>query len=134
MRKNFDIALRGHHLMLLYMYCFWGGPSKVWMLIALHYGYGVEHAGDIVRKLEKIWQSYARIKIIDNLDDVCSTCKIKKADCDSRKKAERDAKIAEYVGLKVGMVYSARYILRKLKKLKRYNFSRFYRRQSLLEK
>lgn len=134
MRKKFDVALRGHHLMLLYMFCFWGGPSKVWSLMALYYGYGVKHAEDVLKGLEKILRPNTRIKITDNLDDVCSTCRIKKVDCNSRKKAERDTRIAEYAGLEVGRVYSVRQILRKLKKLKRYNFSRFYRRQSLLEK
>ena len=130
MRKNFDIALRGHHLMALYIYLFWGGPGKILDLMAIKYGYGFKHALYAMKKFKAIYRSNLRIKIIDTLDDMCGVCKFKSnKECKSQKKAIRDTKIAQYIGLQIGNIYTSQQIIRKLRRLSKYNFSRFYRKQ-----
>jgi hypothetical protein len=126
MKKAYNVVLRGHHLMVLYIFLFLGGEAKLWELMYFRYSYGEKHTQHTIKILRKIKRSNTKIKIIDTLDDICGECEQERPECKSLKKAKRDARIAEYVGLKFGRIYTSRYIIRKLKVLDKKAFLKFY--------
>lgn len=126
MKKDYSVALRGHHLMLLYIFLFSGGAARIWEFLFFRYGYGEKHAQHAVRVLKKIKRSNTKTKITDVLDAICEKCKLEKPKCRNPKKTGKDVAIAKYVGLKIGNIYTSKYIIRKLKVLDEKEFIEFY--------
>ncbi len=114
MFKEYDIILRGHHLVMLYHYCFLGGESYVRENM-LSEGYGEEHTEHVVEIFRRIKKSdKLKIIIVDMPDDICEKCRRKKVKCYS---ALDDLSVITYVGLRVCKVYTSKYILKKLERV-----------------
>lgn len=124
MDKGCDIVLRGHHLRLLFDYCFLVGGEKHIRYNMLSTGYGEEHTNytiSIFKKITKITElDNVRIKILaDSLDDICEKCcrikhKFKLKLCNSD---GDDLRTIADIGLRVDEVYTSKHILEKLKTL-----------------
>ena len=75
------IYLRGHHLRLLYGYTIakkshfsLENKKKSIVLAAIGDGHGEAHGLHIINVLENALNPYAKIKIVDTIDDICQTC------------------------------------------------------------
>ena len=122
MKKDYQVALRGHHLRLLYTFHFYQNGGD-WIRTSLTVNYSKRHAENTLKTLRKITNSNIKVKIVETIDDICKTCKKKKkkecrqfipygisATCDDRG-------TAHYYGFKINRKkpYTAQYILRRLK-------------------
>lgn len=125
MDRDCDVVLRGHHLRLLYDYCFlFNGDythGENYIRYNLSSGYGEEHTNYTISILKKIAESdNIRIKLVlDVLDDICEKCRRKKHKfklelCNSN---GGDLRAIADIGLRADEVYTSKHILEKLKML-----------------
>ena len=122
--KYYDIFLRGHHLRLLYGFCFAGRKDSIRNTAIKDHN--ERHANNVIAILSKIAESKVKIKITDTLDDICQSCNMK-----NRKICKEfiphdisavadDRGTAHYYGLKINKIYIVAHILRQLKKVGRW--------------
>lgn len=121
MKKDYDVALRGHHLRLLNSFYFFGNKGIIWNVTATEHG--KKHADNTIKTLERIASSNIRVKIIDTIDDICKTCNEKR----TRKckefipygisAAASDRETVHCYKLKLNRVYTSIFLLKRLKKM-----------------
>jgi len=117
------ISLRGHHLRLLYGFIF--ERTERWIRIAATKEHSELQANNTITVLRKIAEAKVRVKIIDTIDAVCMTCDKKRTRMCRQfirydiSAASDDRVTAYHYGLKIGRVYTAKHILRKLKEIGR---------------
>lgn len=107
------IYLRGHHLLVLSCYFKVGEKS----FKDNHTEYGEE----FIKNSLEIYQTIinhpkVRVKIIDNIDDICRACKRQNSIlCRNAEIIAYDKVGASFFGLKIGKIYPAAIIMGKIK-------------------
>ncbi len=111
MKKDHDIALRGHHLKLVFSFHFMKNyEKKIWETTACNHG--EKQADNFINILKKITGSDIKIKIIATVDDICKTCDEKETE--SCIGVGNDIDVAIYYGFSINEIYSSSYILSRL--------------------
>lgn len=115
MKKDHDIALRGHHLLLLHgAFGFW--RRIILRLDMLRDGYGIRHVIYTINVLKKITKFDIRVKMVDNLDDdICKICRKRNSECTKDAAGEIEAVMIQGLGFKVGKIYSSKYLCKKIR-------------------
>jgi len=115
LKKDHDIALRGHHLLLLYgAFGFW--RRIILRLDMLRDGYGIRHVIYTINVLKKITKFDIRVKMVDNLDDdICKICRKRNSECTKDAAGEIEAVMIQGLGFKVGKIYSSKYLCKKIR-------------------
>lgn len=115
MVKDYDIALRGHHLMLLHRLYFLDGENTI-RLSMRKKKYSKEFINFIISFLKEITEPDSQIKISSGtLDDICRRCNQKNKARKGCYSNGNDFKVIMNVGLRENEIYSSEYILEKLK-------------------
>lgn len=121
MKKNYDVALRGHHLRLVYSFYFLGNKGIIWNVANTEHG--KKHADNAIETLERIASSNVRVKIIDTIDDICETCKEKRTKkCKEfipygESAAASDRGAIYLYKLRCNRPYTSKFLLKRLKKM-----------------
>lgn len=132
------IKLRGHHLRILAFYLkmrsygkrtnkeeFKNFIDERAVDTAIHAGHSKKHGLNVSKLIREIIEEDVKVKFTDTLDDICETCNDKrKKECKEFIKYGLSAacgdRVTLYVcGFKKNKTYTSKYIIRKLKKLKK---------------
>jgi len=116
LKKDYNIILRGHHLLSFHAYLISGETETRACLIKDHSN---EVVDKVIKTFRKIVNSNIRIKIIDSVDGICRSCDTRTKECKQEIPfricaVSEDRKIASKYGLKINKSYSSKYILRKI--------------------
>ena len=119
------ITLRGHHLQILrdYVACR-NNPSKILeedcnfkeSMTDTH-GYSQKFADNLVEVAKKGLNPNEKIRVVEELDDICACCSIRYPACLEKSNSSGetdDRKTARYYGLQIGRIYNAPTVHRKL--------------------
>lgn len=111
MKKDYDITLRGHHLILLFNLYVSKDENGIRenMLILK---YSKRHTEHTINILKKITESDIRIKIVDALDDICRKCR-RKRKC-ANNVFMSDVSISADANLRINEIYDSKHILETL--------------------
>ncbi len=119
MEKDKIIILRGSRLVVLYRFCFLREKKEIETCATQDHG--ENFAKNLIKTLERIATSNVKVKIVDTIDNICQACKKEKTrGCHELVRygisaTSADRGIIHFYGFKIGKVYSAKYILRRLK-------------------
>jgi len=112
LKKDYDILLRGHHLWLLYRFYVVVGKSCI-RANMINDKYGKKHTTYVINTLERIVNSpELKIKIVAGIsDEICKNCLRKEPICHT---VTADLRAIAESGLRIGEVYTSKYILERL--------------------
>ena len=110
-KKN-PITLRGHHLSDIEKEYKKPGSATGF---GYELNYGINNNLEVRRLISLILNKDVRVKITDNLDDLCKAdCNLLADECSEKKLKEYDRRVAEQYGFQIGKTYSSKELIKKL--------------------